>query len=149
MDVVSAMFLSAVVGIIIALPAIVFEIARRGKNLPLLVDVHACWGRVCTAEETFILSLFTHILVSIAFGGVYMFLVLSGWGFHDFRLRTLMPYAIGFWLLVGLVIFPLVRLGFFGQREGKWAWLELLISILFETIGFWLALDLFPVFLPS
>lgn len=149
MDVVNAMFLSAVVGMIIAIPAMVSELTRRGKNLPLLVDVRACWGHVCTAEETFILSLFTHFLISISFGGLYVLAVLLGWGFHDFRVSSILVYALIFWLLAGGVIFPLVRLGFFGQREGRWAWLELLVSIFFQATGFWLALRLFPVFLPS
>ena len=149
MDVINAMFLSTAVGAFLALPAVVSEFLRRGKNLPLLLDVRACWGRVCTAEETFVLSLFTHFLLSMAFGGLYMFAVLSGWLFHDFQLGSIVTYAVIFWLFIGVVIFPLVRLGFFGQREGRWAWLELLASTFLEAIGFWAALRLFPVFLPS
>lgn len=142
------MFLSAAAGVLIALPALLGELFRRGKNLPILMDVHACWGRPCTAEETFLLSLATHLLISIAFGGLYMFLALLGWGFHDFTLLSLVRYGVGFWLVVGGILLPLSRLGFFGRREGRWVWLELLISQALLTVGFWASLRLFPVFLP-
>lgn len=148
MEIINGMFLGAVIGAIIAIPAIISEFTRRGKNLPILMDVHACWGRKCTDEEVFVLSLFVHFLLAIAFGGIYLFLVLMGWRFHDFAIFSLLEYAIYFWFVVGVLILPLARLGVFGRREGNWVWLELLISFLLFGLGIWTAMQLFPVFLP-
>lgn len=149
MDVVNAMFLSAVVGVIIAIPSVISEFTRRGKNLPILMDVRACWGKTCSAEEVFVFSLFTHLILAIAFGGLYMFLALVGWQFHDFELLSILEYALYFWFFVGVIILPAVRLGFFGRREGRVVWLELLISYALQGFGFWAAFRILPVFLPS
>lgn len=148
MEVINAMFVSAMVGIVIALPAMFSELTRRGKNLPILVDVKACWGRVCTPEETFILSLFMHLLLAVTFGGLYMLLALLGWRFHDFRLLSILEYGLYFWVFVGVMILPLVKLGIFGRREGRFVWLELLSTYVLQSLGLWAAWRLFPVFLP-
>lgn len=147
MDVINAMFLSAVVGAIIALPAVWSEIFRQGKDLPILMDVHACWDKVCTPHEVFTLSFFVHIVSSVAFGGGYMTLFFLGW-FKDFLLFSILSYALLFYLVWGLVVLPLIRLGFFGRHEGGLVWAELLASHLLFGVGLWAALKLFPVFLP-
>lgn len=148
MDVINAMFISSVIGLILAAPAFVSELFRRGKNLPLLIDVQACWGRRCTPEETFFLSLFTHLLLELLFGAGYMLLVLLGWWFHDFRFLSILLYGGAHSLLIGLIIFPLVRIGVFGRREGSFVWVEFLFSRFLTAVGFWAAFRLFPIFLP-
>lgn len=147
MDVVNAMFLSAVVGAIIALPAIYSEIFRRGKDLPILMDVKACWGGTCNDAQVFALSLFAHFVISITFGGLYMAVYLIGI-FQDFSISEIALYTVLFYLLIGLVILPIMRLGWFGRREGNLVWLELLGSNILFGFGFWAAFKLFPVFLP-
>lgn len=148
MDVINAMFVGAVAGLIVALPAIWSEIFRRGKNLPILVDVHACWGGKCHDGEVFTLSFFTHMMTAIGFGGFYMVFYLLGWGIYDFNLGTLLVYTIFFWLVISLVIFPLVGIGWFGKREGRWVWAESLMGYVLIAVVFWGILQLFPVFLP-
>jgi len=147
MEVLNGMFLGAIIGVIIAIPAVISEFTRRGKDLPILMNVHACWGRKCTPEEIFVLSLFVHMLLSIVFGGLYMFLEMMGWGFNNFEIWSLFEYALYFWLVLGVVILPIVNLGFFGRREGKWVPLELLVSQFLFAFGIWLLLKLFPIFL--
>ncbi len=148
MEVINGLFLGAAIGLVIALPAIVAEICRRDRNLPILVDVHACWGQTCKRSEVFWLSLFVHELMAMAFGGLYMLLLIRQWYFLDFRLLALLEYAIYFWLVYGGIVLPLARLGFFGRREGRWVWLELLIAHHLLGFGLWLTLELFPVFRP-
>jgi hypothetical protein len=147
MDVVNGMFIGAVIGLIVALPAIYSEIFRQVKDLPILVDVHACWDDTCTDEEVFTLSLFIHMLFSITFGGLYMALYLIGW-VHNFSFFSILGYTALFYVFLGGIILPLIRLGAFGRREGKHVWAELLLSNLLFGLGFWAALRLFPVFLP-
>lgn len=147
MDVINAMFIGAVIGLIIALPAIYAEIFREVKDLPILVDVHACWGRVCTDREVFWLSLFVHFIFAIAFGGLYATMFFVGLA-RDFSFVSILFFAAVFYLFWGFLILPLLRLGIFGSREGKYVWAELLISHFLMTAGFWAAYRLFPVFLP-
>lgn len=147
MDVINAMFLSVVVGAIIALPAVYSEIFRRGKDLPILMDVHACWGKTCTSGEVFILSIFVHMVSSLAFGGGYVTLFFLGW-FRNFSILSILSYAIIFYLFWGVLVLPLIRLGFFGRREGGLVWAELLTSHVLFGLGLWAAFKLFPVFLP-
>lgn len=147
MDVVNAMFLSAAIGAIIALPAIYTEIFRRGKDLPILMDVHACWGGTCTDAQVFALSIFVHFIISIAFGGLYMAAYLIGI-FQNFSISEIALYTGLFYLLIGLVVLPIMQLGWFGRREGNLVWLELLGSNILFGLGFWLAFKFFPVFLP-
>lgn len=148
MDIINGIFLGAAIGTIVALPAIVSEVLHRRKNLPILVDVHACWGRTCTPVEVFWLSLFAHELMAMLFGAIYMLLVVRGWQFHNFELWPLVEYALYFWIFMCLIILPLVGMGLFGRRESGWIWLELLIAHHLFGLGLWLALRLFPVFLP-
>ncbi|MDP3985494.1 MAG: hypothetical protein Q8P82_01905 [bacterium] len=149
MDVVNGMFLGAAVGLVIAIPAFVSELTRRGKNLPLLMDVHACWKRTCTPEETFLLSLFTHILASLSFGGLYAFFAIMGWGNQNFHLPSIAAFGMIFYLLIGVIILPLAGLGMFARKEGRLVWLELFAIQFLTSVGLWFAYRMFPVFLPN
>lgn len=147
MDIVNGLFLGAVVGLIIALPAIISEIFRRGATLPILIDIETVGKKHYKPREVFILSLAAHEAMALLFGGLYMFLVRVGWRFHDFTLASLGEYAFYFWFFIGGIVCPLIRLGFFGRREGRWVWLELLIAHHLFGLGLWAALRLFPIFL--
>ncbi len=148
MEIINGIFLGAVVGLIIALPVIISEIFRRGKNLPLIVDIETIGDKKNTPMEVFVMSLLAHEAMAMLFGGLYMGLVDAGIYFHDFTARSLATYAFLFWILIGAIVCPLISLGFFGRREGRWVWLELLIAHHLFGLGLWFAIRLFPVFIP-
>jgi hypothetical protein len=91
--------------------------------------------------------MFIHFLMAAFFGALYELCALtmniSAYGFH-----SLAVYATLFYLLVGGIIFPVVGLGLFGKKEGKWTWFELLVT--HHLFGFfvWLLVYIFPSLTP-
>lgn len=138
--------IGAILAFIFAFPAIVNEITQRGKekDAPLLVEVKVLWGQTLSRMTMFLLGLLLHVVMGFGFGFFYPVFVTQGWVgiFHGaYSFISLLIYALLFWLGVNLLIFPAIGFGFFGKREGKFVWLEMLIAILFLGVGMWLVVQ--------
>ncbi len=141
MTIIVGMSISCMVGFVLSIPAIIAEIKHRTENLPLLVDIHKWFGRKYTPGEVFAIGLLIHLLIATLFGGLYVLLQsidFTAGVFVDYQIASLLSYSVVFWLFVGLILFPVLGLGFFGRREGSFVWLELLITHILLGVGFWL-----------
>lgn len=148
MSTINAIFLSLVAGIITAVPAFLSEIGKRPpKDIPLLVDIKSFWGRKLSNGEVFWLGLFIHLVLAALFGAMYELIVVKSL-VDPYHINNLVIYATFFWLFVGGVVFPVVGLGLFGKKEGKWVWLELLVVQYLLAFFIWLGVFLFPVLKP-
>lgn len=130
--------LGAAIGTLVAfafsLPAILLEIIERGKvkNAPLLVDVKTIFGRKLHAHEAFWVGLLIHIVLGNLFGLIYVLFVKFEWLVftnQPYTFLSLVIYAICAWIVVGALIFPALGMGWFGRREGKRVWMEILASM--------------------
>lgn len=131
-----------------ALPATVLEIAERGKvnAIPLLVDVKTIFGRKLTRWEIFLTAVLLHIILGTAFGAIYVLFVEHGWlvvTHAPYTFLSLVVYAVGAWIVTGALLFPVLGMGWFGRREGKRIWVEILASMFINGIGFWLLVQWF------
>jgi len=129
--------LAGLIATLLSIPTIILEIMEQGKikNLPLLVDIKILWGKACSRYLIFYISLLFHILLGFIFGFLYLFFEIQFASFLGgfFSFYSLLFFILLFWFFVGSCIFPLLGAGFFGQKEGRHVWLELLIS--FGLIG--------------
>ena len=151
MELILGLSISGIIGFILAIPAILTEISRRTKNLPLLLDVHFFRGRKLTDGEAFALSLLFHLVTSILFGALYVYLVQSGLfaavQFADYSLLSILIFGVVFWLLIGLIGTPILGIGIFGKKESPHIWHELLFGHLLLAFGVWLVIQAYqPIF---
>jgi hypothetical protein len=148
MPVISAVFLALAAGLITAVPGFLSELGKKApKDIPLLIDVRTFWGHKLTRGEVFWFGLFIHLLMAALFGALYELIVVKSF-VHPYELDNLAVYASFFWLFVGGVIFPIVGLGLFGKKEGKWVWFELLVVHHLFALFVWLQVALFPALKP-
>lgn len=127
MTVFEAMFSGFVIGLVLSVPAFVAETVHHGKNLPLLMDVKTFWGAKLSPDAVLWWSVAVHLMMSTLFGGAYVaaapFLPGLPWD-----VTSLASYALGYYVVVGGGVLPLVGLGLFGRREGGFVWAELLLA---------------------
>ena len=148
MPVISAVFLSLAAGLITAVPAFLSELGKKApRNIPLLIDVKTFWGHKLTRGEVFWFGLSIHLLMAALFGALYELIAVKSF-VHPYELDNLAVYASLFWVFVGGVIFPVVGLGLFGKKEGKWVWFELLVVHHLFALFVWLQVFLFPALKP-
>lgn len=134
---------------IVAIPAVVLELRERGKSkkdLPLLVDVKTIFGVRLRGMEIFWAGILIHLVMGFLFGFLYepfaqMDFIRSF--VSPYTLASLMVYTGVVWLATIGVCFPLFGMGFFGRREGKWVWLEVLISLMLLAFGSWIIIQWF------
>jgi hypothetical protein len=75
------------------------------------------------------------------FGLIYVVFVRQGWLFvthAPYTILSLLVYAVGAWLVVGLFIFPAIGFGLFGRREGPHVWAEILVMQFILGFSIWL-----------
>ncbi|MBI2484543.1 hypothetical protein HYW18_00045 [Candidatus Uhrbacteria bacterium] len=134
--------LGLLVGFVLAVPAIVVEWREKKEQhpLPILVDIKPKWGRSLTYRELFLVALLLHFVLATLFGLIYVIFVEQGWLFvthAPYTLLSLVIYAVGAWLVVGILIFPAVGFGLFGRREGPAVWAEIFVTQLLIGLGMW------------
>ncbi len=134
-----------------AIPAIIFELTEGGhvKNIPLLVDVKTFWGMKLTPFATFLAGLLLHLILGFLFGAIYPVFVVKGWLVFTnapYTLLSLVIYAFGAWMIAGGVVFPLLGFGWFGRKQGKRVWLELLASMLLIGVAMWFVVQYYQPF---
>mgnify|MGYP006865011879 CR=1 FL=1 len=136
--------LGGLVAFFFSLPAIVLEIVERGKvkNVPLLVDIKTIFGiKIKHKHEVFFIGLLLYLVLGFLFGAVYVLFVTQGWLFvtnAPYTIYSLLVFAVLSWVVVGLVLFPLLGMGMFGIKEGKYVWVEMLVSHFILGVSLWL-----------
>lgn len=127
---------------VVSLPAIITEIVRHGKskNLPLVVEVRSFFDSRLSHTAAFAAGVYLHILIGMLFGAVYPTVARAGWlnfAGAAFSLLSLLVYGLAVWLIFVVILFPLFGFGWFGLKEGKMVWLEVLVSLLLIVFLFW------------
>ena len=143
--------LGGLVAFLFALPAILLEFTQKTpmKNMPIVVDVKTMFGRKLEPREVFGVAILLHIVLAFLFGIVYIVFVKRGWLFitnAPYSAWSLFFYAIGAWLVVGNLIFPALGMGWFGRKEGKRVWAEILASMFLIGLGLWGLVQFFQPF---
>lgn len=150
-DLILGAAIGGLVAFLVAIPAVILEVVERGKaGLMFMADIKTLFGRKLDRYETFVLALLLHTMFGTAFGAAYILSVEHHWLFlvhAPFSIASLLLYAVGTWVVIGALIFPLLGMGFFGLKEGKRVWMEMLASQLLIGLGVWGAVQWFqPVF---
>lgn len=141
--------ISGIVGFILALPAIIFEARPGNKDMPVIVDVKLILGRTLKPREVFVISLLLHLVIATLVGGFYVLFANNGWLFithAHFAWYSVMIFAVATWIVAGIIIYPLLGMGFFAHRQGKHLWFEMLVTHLLIGIGFWLGVSYYHPF---
>lgn len=136
---------------VFSIPAILLELMERWKvsNAPLLVDVKTIFGRKLDKHETFLVALLLHIVIGCLFGLIYVLFVKQGWLVFTnapYSILSLLIYSFCAFIVTGTVIFPALRMGLFGRREGHRVWLEMLVSHYLLGLGLWLLVQYYQPF---
>ena len=135
-----------------ALPAILLEISERGKvkNAPMLIDVKTIFGlKSRHTHEVFFIGLLLHIVIGFLFGLIYIVFVREGWLFvtnAPYTLLSLVVYALLSWIVAGVVVYPLLGMGWFGLKEGRHVWMETIVAHLVLGLGLWLLVQYYQPF---
>ena len=144
------LWISTALGVLIAfllgVPALILETSRRVKNLPLLIDVHVWRGHKLNDGEVFAIGMLLHLVFGGLYGLLYTVFAETAWlgvSGAAFSLTSMLAFAVVFWLLLNVVVFPLAQFGFFGSKEGKTVWYETLISLVLEGAILWVAVQLY------
>ncbi len=143
--------IGGLVAFVFAIPAIVLEEVEHGhvRNLPLLVDIKSFAGMKLSPLGTFLSGLLLHVVIGFLFGFIYPIFVVKGWlvfTHAPYTFLSLLIYAVGAWIVVGTIVFPALQLGFFGRRQGKRVWMEILASMLLIGVGMWLVVKYYQPF---
>ncbi|HBR80997.1 MAG: hypothetical protein UX09_C0025G0007 [Candidatus Uhrbacteria bacterium GW2011_GWE2_45_35] len=150
-DIILGAAIGGLAAFLISTPAIVFEIFRRGKTevLPLVVHVKNIFSFKLSQLAAFAVGVFLQILMGMVFGVVYPVVADHGWWAFvgaPYQPLTLFVYTIIVWLFFTLILFPIFGFGWFGTKEGKMVWLEVLVSLFLIALVFCLAV---PFYQPS
>ncbi len=143
--------LGGLVAFVFAIPAIILEIVQKEpvENMPLLVDVKTIFGRKLNRHEVFWAAILLHLILAFLFGVIYILFVKQGWLFithSPYSAWSLFFYAIGAFLVVGALIFPALGMGWFGRKEGRRVWMEILTSMFIIGFGLWGLVQYFQPF---
>ena len=120
-------------------------ISVRGKHLPD-IDAHYLFGRKYSAREAHILGIFIQLAFSTVFGGIYVLFVNYNILFQNFDYLYIVLFGVLVWFLKGLIITPLLGIGFFGAKEGKYVWFEMFITHQIYALAFYVSITLLMKF---
>lgn len=143
MTIFDGMFTGLVIGVLLSIPAVLASYLRPGANLPLVVDVKTFWGGTISKDQVLVWSLINHWALSAIYGGAYAFLVLRGVFSVGYFFPEGLLYALGFNIVTGIALYPLLGFGVYGVKEGHFVWLELVITHFFYAVLFYAAAHLF------
>lgn len=148
MDLFLGTALGLLVSFLLAVPAMILEASRRVKNAPLLMDVDVWRGRRLTDGEAFAFGLLIHLIIGGLYGFFYTLFAAQGWLFvtnSPYTLHSMLIFAFLGWIVVGFLL-PIFGFGFFGRKEGKTVWFELLVSLLLEGAVLWILIQYYQPF---
>ncbi len=151
MDYLLGAALGTLIAFVLAIPALLVEIFDRKhkRNLPLLVDVRVLWGKKFSHPEMFVIALLVHLIIGALFGLMYPVAVTNSWLYitgSPYTFASLFWYALHAWVVVMLIIFPAIGFGFFGKKEGRLVWLEVLITMILIGVILQVVVDWFQPF---
>lgn len=144
--------LGAISAFVFSLPAIVLEWTARGKaeQTPLVIDVRSVFGMTLKRSEVFLVGLFLHLVVGFLFGSTYVLLVDYGWSvshYQPYSFLSFLMYALLSWVVVNVVLYPLLGMGWFASKEGPTVWLETFVSHVLMGCVLWLLVQYYqPVY---
>ena len=144
--------LGGLIAFVFSVPAMVFEYLEKESDVapPLVVQVKTIFGFTLKKSEVFLTGLLFHICTGFLFGLVYILFVEQDWLFvthRPFSFVSFIVYAFLSWLATGLVIYPALRMGIFGLKEGKHVWIETLVTHLLLGLCMWLLVKYFqPIY---
>lgn len=142
--------IGGLVAFVCSVPAIAVELRlrRNAANAPI-VGVKTLWGRKLEKHEVFLVALLLHVVIGSLFGLAYVLFVKRGWLVFTndpYSLLSLVIFAVGSWIVAGVLLFPALGLGLFGRREGSHVWMEMLVSHLIIGAGMWGAVQYYQPF---
>ena len=134
-----------------SLPAILAELVERGRvgNLPLIVDIKTIFGRKLHKDEVFWVAILFHTIIGALFGLIYVLFVKQHWLVFTndpYSILSLVIYAGCSWIVAGVVVYPALGLGWFGRKEGKRVWMEMLATHFVLGLGLWLLVQYYQPF---
>jgi len=135
-----------------SIPAIVFEWLEKesADQAPLVIQVKTIFGKTLKKREVFLTGLLLHVCIGFLFGFVYILFVEKGWLFvthRPFSFSSFFVYGCLSWVFTGLVLYPLMRMGWFGKKEGSHVWMETLVTHLLLGLCLWLSVQYFqPIY---
>lgn len=144
-DIILSSGVGVLLALILALPAIVGEMRRRHKGHFLLPDVHHAWGkRKLKDREVFALGLLVHLCMGLVFGALYPYFA----GSFEHLIRpygalSLFVFALLYYVIATLIVMPLFGIGVFGRKEDGLIWLELIVTLVLLSVGYFYAVAWF------
>ena len=143
--------LGGLVAFVFSIPAIVLELTERGrvKNLPLVIDIKTIFGQRLHKDEVFWVAILFYVVIGFLFGVVYILFVLQDWLFvtnDPYSFLSLIVYALLSWVVAGVILYPVLGMGFFGRKEGRMVWLEMFVSHLILGSSLWLLVQYYQPF---
>jgi len=116
------------------------------KHLPD-IDAHYFFGRKFSERETHLLGILIQFVLSAIFGGVYVMLVKLGIVFDGFDYLHIALFGVVVWFIKGVIITPLLGVGFFAAKEGKYVWFEMFLLHQIYALIFWATINLYIKFI--
>lgn len=147
-DIVLGGGIGALLAVILALPALVYELGRKshssGSHI-LLPDVHTFLGRKLQDREVLSLGLLIHIVAGTMYGVIFPWTVLLGiWNYVEpYSVWSHVVFGFGAWLALALIVFPILGFGIMGRREDEWMWLEVLVTTAIMSVMFAVVINWF------
>jgi len=124
---------------------VVFEVIKLSNlNFMLLIGHFFIRKSKDTALATS-LGWIIHLVCGGLMAEVYFLLLSSGIFFEEFSLITVIIWSAILWLITMLVVMPILDVGIFASKLGKFKWFELLV--VFLCYGFSLHYLILPLLL--
>lgn len=114
----------------------------HGHKMPD-IDSHYLLNRRFSHQETHLFGIFLQLALSSLFGALYVLSVNHRIFFHDYHYISILFFGVLVWLAKGLIITPLLGIGFFGRKEGRYVWFEMFLLHQIYALFFWLAIKLY------
>ena len=113
-------------------------------NFILDVDEPHLFGKSITRREAHLVGALLHVLISMAFAGLYAYGVKFGL-ISDFGILPILGWSVVMTIFIGGVILPLEGHGIFGVKEDSWFPVDLLLTNVMWGILFWWLVTLWPI----
>ncbi|MBU2509372.1 MAG: hypothetical protein ABII13_02595 [Patescibacteria group bacterium] len=117
----------------------------KAGNFVRDLDQPVLFGKTITRREAHFVGIFTYIVLSAVFGGLFGFLVNLG-VVPDFSFIPIIIWGVVLTVLYGGIIMPIEGHGFFGLKEDTWFPIDLIITNLLWAILFWWLIGLWYTF---
>lgn len=107
------------------------------------LDVPYVFGKEITRREAHVLGVLVHVLLTAAFGGIFVYLLGMGI-FPDSGIISVLEWGLIVTIFMGGVVMPIEGHGLFGTKEDVWFPLDLLMTNVAWAVLFWWIIRLWP-----